>query len=313
MPLLYKKGAAKAMVRFARNEQNGYYPGKDPASYALAVKVTEITPELAAVWLGQNTGNRNAKPTAIDKYGRDMQAGAWLLTGEPIIFDSDGTLRNGQNRLRACVHANVPFTSLVVWGIDPDAFAEIDRNIPRTVADVLKIAGEPDAARKCAVLSYIWREAKFNTLRAGGKRVMTVHDAQDMLAHYPEVTNALDWYKPLGKAFIKPTALGPYLFWRLSRINPIKAEEFFTQVASGENLKTGDAIHSLRTVLTEGAVNKARRSEYDQDYVRYLVITAWRFWNANKQITPVALRKAALKLGEEVESGMTSFAGVADV
>ena len=298
------------MGRIGRNEPNGsWYIGKDPASYALTVKVVEVTPELAAAWLGMNTGNRNSKPTAIEKYARDMSTGGWLLTGEPIIFDDGGILRNGQNRLRACLHANTSFITLVVWGVSADAFTEMDRNVPRTIADVLKIAGEPDAARKCAVLSYIWREAEFKTLRAGGKRVMTVHDAQRMLAQYPDITTFLDWYKPLGKAFIKPTALGPYLFWRVSRINPIQAEDFFTKVAYGENLKVGDAVHSLREVLAAGAVNKARRSEYDQDYVKCLVIAAWLAWLHNKQTTPTSLKKDALKVAEKLDSGEMKLAG----
>lgn len=282
-------------------------PGKRADDYALDVRVVEVTPELAAVWLGSNIGNRNTKPTAIDKYARDMQAGRWLLTGEPLIFDADGVLRNGQNRLHACVKSGATFVSVVIWGVEADSFAEMDRNVPRTIVDILKIAGVNDAARKVAVLHYIWRAEKFGTLRAGGKRVFTVSEAQDMLDEHPEIVSALDWYGPLSKAFLKPPALGVYLYWTLARVNAEKAEAFFHKLTTGADLKEGDAVLVLRELLQEGAVNTARRSEYDQDYTSALVYAAWKLWNASRKTSRSSMRRAATKLDEEMKSGTTRF------
>ena len=311
---------------FSRNETEGILPailpkgaetvGRDPDEFGLVLRVVDVSPELAKRWLGLNTANRNTKPTAIDKYGRDMSVvDGWLLTCQPIIFDSDNVLKDGQNRLLACVKSKATFRTLVVWGVDPNAFEAMDRNVPRSISDILKVAGVHDANRKSAVLSYIWRESRYGTLRAGGKRVFTSHEARAMLEQYPEILTALDWYAPLNKAGLKPAALGPYLFWRLSRINPIQAEEFFRGVAYGENLKVGEPIHSLRELLADGICvsgGKARRSEYDQDFVGVLVMAAWRYWRCHKTITPAGLKKAALKLAREMESGATRFIGLAE-
>lgn len=283
--------------------------GKPPEDYGLKVRVVEVTPEIAETWLAKNLENRNTKPTAIEKYTRDMEAGAWLLTGEPIKFDWNGVLRDGQNRLHACMASKCSFTSLVIFDIDPDTFPAMDRGLSRTLVDVLKIRGVPDASKKVAVLHYMWREANYKTLRAGGKRVMTAHEAEVMLEQHPEVIEALDWYGPLAKAFVQPAALGPYLWWRFSRINRGKADVFFRQLAFGENLRVGDAVMSLRELLKDAALSKGRRSDFDQDYMRTLVFSAWRFWNANKQATPRQLQKAADKLAQELRTGATQIVG----
>lgn len=269
------------------------YPGKTPETRKLMVRVVDVTPKLATDWLTLNSGNRNSKPTAIEKYTRDMRSGEWLLTGEPVIFDSEGLLRNGQNRLLACIRSDHTFTTLVVWGVEPEAFAEMDRNTPRTLVDVLKIAGVDRAERKVPVLQYIWRETNSGSLRAGGKRLPTVSEAQRLLEQNPDLVPCLDWQEALSAAFFKPAPLGPFLLWRLSQIDQNRALEFFTSIAYGENLLIDTPVHSLRKVLAEGAVNKARRSEYDQDYIKHLVMVAWEYWNEGARLTPMTLRRLA--------------------
>src|SRR4051812_48689623 len=100
--------------------------GDEPHDWGLTVRVVEVTPELAQQWHAMNEGNRREKRVNIARFGRDMQDGRWSLTGEPIIFDRDGYLRNGQNRLQACIRSGKSFRTLVVWGIDRRAVRSMD-------------------------------------------------------------------------------------------------------------------------------------------------------------------------------------------
>src|SRR4051794_4301498 len=69
-----------------------------------------ITPELArAILTDLNKGTRTKKPEEIRRYANDMKDGRWVMTGESIKFGTDGLLKDGQNRLSACVQANVSF------------------------------------------------------------------------------------------------------------------------------------------------------------------------------------------------------------
>ena len=103
-------------------------------------RVVQLSPELAKYVLEQlNIGNRSQKPKQIAKYAADMKNDDWSLTGVPIVFGSHGYLLDGQNRLAACVRADVPFTTHAVFGVEPDSFVHFDIGKNRTGADVFTI------------------------------------------------------------------------------------------------------------------------------------------------------------------------------
>lgn len=101
-----------------------------------------IVPEVAASILQDlNKNNRPKKPEEIRRYASDIKEGRWVVTGDSVKFGTDGYLKDGQNRLSACVQAGEPFQTHVVFGIQPSVFAHIDRGKNRNPADVFHIAG----------------------------------------------------------------------------------------------------------------------------------------------------------------------------
>jgi hypothetical protein len=85
------------------------------------VEDVTITPEVAAEWLtlAQSVEGPN-DPTKVDLYVRLLREGRWQdMTldrggdGCPIVFDGDGNLRFGMQRLEACVRAEVSFRAVV--------------------------------------------------------------------------------------------------------------------------------------------------------------------------------------------------------
>lgn len=85
------------------------------------VENVTITPQVAQMMLEHNTHNRNLTESRAQAYARDMASGNWRYTGEGIKFGPDGTLLDGQTRLRAIVLSGVTITMPVWRGIDPDA------------------------------------------------------------------------------------------------------------------------------------------------------------------------------------------------
>lgn len=109
-------------------------------------RIVQISPELAQFILeNKNLGNRSRKPVKIKQYAKDMADNNWSLTGETIKFGTDGNLKDGQNRLAACVRANTPFTTHAVFGIDPATFTHMDIGANRNHTDVFTIMGVPYA------------------------------------------------------------------------------------------------------------------------------------------------------------------------
>lgn len=100
-----------------------------------------ITPDMAAQWLEMNTRNRKPRSGVIEKYARDMKSGRWQVTGDAIRFDSDANLIDGQHRLMACVKSGAPFSTLVIYGLQPDTQDVLDQGATRRAEDVLSLKG----------------------------------------------------------------------------------------------------------------------------------------------------------------------------
>lgn len=120
-------------------------------------EVIVITPDVAKAWLDKNKNNRRVSPVSVRSYARDMAAGNWLLTGDPIRFDEDGNLMDGQHRLMACVKAEKPFASVVIYGLPAELKNQIDVGRKRSVADVLTMAGYHNATYTQAIARLMLR------------------------------------------------------------------------------------------------------------------------------------------------------------
>lgn len=105
------------------------------------VKVEEITPAIAAEMLAKNTNNRPMRPSVVDKYKRDLLNDKWVFGTCQICFAEDGTLLDGQHRLKAIIEANKPTNMIVVRNVSKDAIQVIDSGSSRSVSDVFKIKG----------------------------------------------------------------------------------------------------------------------------------------------------------------------------
>lgn len=113
----------------------------------VTAEAVTITPHAASAWLEQNTGNRKAIRGVVDRYARDMKAGAWRFTGEAIKFDTNKVLIDGQHRLMACVKSGVSFRSMVMYGLPPETKSVLDTGRTRTTSDILGYNGILNAAR----------------------------------------------------------------------------------------------------------------------------------------------------------------------
>lgn len=121
---------------------DGYIYGFDVRAKYPDVKISieRITPAIARNMLEHNTHNRGMKRT---NFASAMENGEWILTGSSIVFDENGILVDGQNRLNACATSGVSFDTIVVRGIPMSAQTVIDVGTRRSVADQLKLAGIP--------------------------------------------------------------------------------------------------------------------------------------------------------------------------
>lgn len=149
-------------------------------------EVATITPSAAAAMLEKNTINRPLRSrTIVQKYASDMKRGAWKMTFDAIRFDEHGNLLDGQHRLSACVQAEVPFTSLVIYDMPEDIRPLIDSGASRTTGDVLQMRGFHSARNLAASVRWLIAiksgvdNPRITDVRASNSDVL------DMLAKHP--------------------------------------------------------------------------------------------------------------------------------
>lgn len=104
--------------------------------------VVTVTPELAGRMLGlRGEGNRKPKHKKQQAYIKDMAAGEWAITGDTLKISDAGELRDGQNRLEACVKSGAAFTTHMVFGVPDAYFDRMDIGKPRSISDIMGAHG----------------------------------------------------------------------------------------------------------------------------------------------------------------------------
>lgn len=260
-------------------------PGLPLHERGLEARVVLVTPKLAEEWMQLNDGNREPRSSRWATYGRDMGAGNWSLTGEPLIFDSTGTLRNGQHRLIGCITSGGSFWTVVIWGVDPVAFRDMDRGATRSIADVLGIDGEANATAMAAAAQLVFRDEHGLALRGSGGGAsgsVTAAEAIDVIERHPELRESVHVKNGARKAGLVPR-LAVFAHYKLARLDKQKADDFFEQLYDGANLEAGNPILTLRNQLT------GERTDIKNDLAKQYawIVTAWNHWRAghkSKQI-----------------------------
>lgn len=108
----------------------------------MKTKIERISPTMAKSYLDNNYGNqRSLSESHIVHLAQQMKAGQWECNGEPIIFDDNNNLIDGQHRLHAVIRSGVPILTLVVTEVKQGAFVTINSGKPRSNSDVFSIKG----------------------------------------------------------------------------------------------------------------------------------------------------------------------------
>lgn len=218
-------------------------------------RVIEISPEFAAHILETcNTSNRPMKPGKIKEYTDALATDMWGLTGDTIKFSGDGVLRDGQNRLAACVRSKKPLLTHVVFNVNPELFSRMDIGKNRTPADVFHIAGLTYPNYAAAVVRWLLILTSDNPNNRGAH-----FTAEQLLRAYRERFDPVDIEASVKAALeVKKTQGAPVasvaaLHYLMSRLNPDTANAFLRDWAEGQGPATSPT-RRLQKALVDIAV-----------------------------------------------------------
>lgn len=98
-----------------------------------------ITPEIATQMLSANVHNRRLNAKRIQTLMSDMKNGNWTESPQPICFDTQNKLIDGQHRLSAVVRSGVPVVMTVAYDVPRNAV--LDKGLERSTGDALFMRG----------------------------------------------------------------------------------------------------------------------------------------------------------------------------
>lgn len=236
----------------------------DKAQTGFNTEQVNITPEMAAKWLENNLpSNRPVNSSHVDNLAREMRTSRWKLNGETIKFDVQGHLIDGQHRLRACIRANTPFTSLVIYNLATTAFDTVDLGRRRTNGQILGIYGEKNSNDLAAALRFLWyyRVGDMRAVSGGQRSFLTPQDIHDLLEREGGIRESMPYAKM--DRHLMPTSLSLFCHYVCAEKDRHAANEFFEALKTGVMLPSSSPVYKLREKLVKVVGEKTRRNKLE--------------------------------------------------
>lgn len=258
-------------------------PELDLSSPRVDVKVIMTDAPMAQRWLTKNTRNRKMRTTTVQRYRSDMEGGRWTFAADPIRFDADGSLIDGQHRLAALAETEgITLPMLVVRGLPEDAQSVMDQGTRRTPGDQLALKGVKDAnAVAAAVKQYlIWREGLLFRDNKVVQATITTPRIEEWVDANPVPLANFQQIIGLTKQNDAPPSIAGAAAIRFMELDAASAVEFFTLLARG----AGTEGHPIVTL--DKRLQRNRREGLKmtgRDYLS-LFILAWNAWRDDRQM-----------------------------
>jgi hypothetical protein len=258
--------------------------------------VIEIDPATAGkVLFERNSVNRPRKPNKVQQFADDLSSQRWGLTGDTIKFGTDGQLLDGQNRLAACVRANVPLLTHVVFGIDPALFGRMDIGKPRNAADVLHIAGFKYASTLAAALRWAHLLDTDPTNRETFQPDFVLALARNQ---YADIEPFLKFGREINSQFAHPAGQTAALIYKFAKSDEIKAKDFVRAWKKGDRNGQYKIIEEMQSLLHSQKVNNNGRIH---ELARAsIIIRAWNIFKQNQKGSKTQLQAAVTDPIEQI-------------
>lgn len=230
---------------------------KLPSKVKEAPKIVRITPEDAVAMLEMNDSNRPLNDQHVKRIARQIADGKWKFNGDTIKIAVTNDILDGQHRLWAIIEAKTAVETIVVRGIEADAFATIDTlRKPRSGSDVLALLG---ASRQRSTISVAlqwltrWQRKCLETYRAPQNRIEN-SDIEQAYRDNPGIVRAAEAATRL-RGLANPGIIA-FFYFVLTNRNPDLAERMLHTLENPAGVGINDPFFRLRSYFTS---DKARK------------------------------------------------------
>lgn len=218
-----------------------------------------LTPERATALLEHNRLNRPVKDQHVKRIASQILNGKWRFNGDTIKISDDGGILDGQHRLWAIIEAKTTVETIIIRGIDRDAFATIDTvRAPRSGGDTLSLMGVTRHRNIVAgaLAWYIrWQRGCLETYRAPQHKVEN-SDVEAAFATNQNMVKAVEKAMRI-RRLVNPSVIG-FAYYVASSRNPALAERMVSVLENPAGVSVTDAFFMLRSHFTSGFDPKKR-------------------------------------------------------
>lgn len=255
-------------------------------------QIIEYSPGLAEYILTNlSLGNRPKKPAKIKLYAQDLTEGRWGMTGDTIKFGSNGVLRDGQNRLAACIRAGKSLQSHTIFGIDPQLFMRMDVGKNRTPADVFSIAGIAYANHVAASVRWLLILTSENPGDRGAQfSNEALLEAYHKKFHADRLEHSIQCALAVRRTTRHPVAPLAALHYLFAEKNLPLADTFFDEWAMDRAKRARAPTRYLQRRLVEVARQSNQRLH--ENVRNAFIIRAWNAYLAGRALTKTEMQHA---------------------
>ncbi len=256
---------------------------------SVEVMSVTITPKIAIEILEANTINRPIRQKHVERIGKQIADGLWKLNGQTIKISPSLDVLDGQHRLWGCVTADREIVTLVVTGVDPEAWSTIDTlQQNRTGGDVLALEGvekyRTEIATAVAWLTR-WQHDNIPGWNTSSARIEN-SDTKETFNHHPNIVRAVERVAHLRG--LVPVGVMGFLYYILASRNLNLADRLVDILEDPSGTSVKDPFYKFRSWLIKTSGNKRRR---DPVIMIALAFKAWIAAENDQTVTTLTWRK----------------------
>ena len=224
---------------------------KTPLPSQDALQIVTVTPEMAVQILERNELNRPLNDQHVHRIARQITEGKWKFNGDTIKISSNHSVVDGQHRLWAIIEAKQAVDTIIVTGIERDAFATIDTlRKPRSGSDVIALAGTLKYRNMiAAALGWLIRYQRgvLQTYNQPQNKVEN-SDIEAAFKEHPGIVRAVERCMPL-RGLANPGIVAFTYYVALDR-NGLLAEKLVDTLIDPAGVSINDPLFRLRSYFT---------------------------------------------------------------
>lgn len=222
-----------------------------------------ISPEQAEKNLANQAKNRKVNESLVKKYVGLMNNGDWdERNPQPIIFNDDGKMCNGQHRMKAVIKSGKGFWFYIMRGVENEVALVIDDASSRSDADAMEIAmclGDADDEKKFNPFIKVWKFMKFSA--PINKAMYSRHELKRDLENQSVMEAIVFAKKDMPSEFHQSALLGGIAAAHFADEDTLRLEAFKDVFISGGDVCEDTSLacaYALKKHIETGKISTAK-------------------------------------------------------